>query len=134
MAERSGWHLQALNRFYVDLSKIKYNSRDKKTSGVAKENKLNTEKYMVKASAALITAKNIEFDRAVVQEEPDTSLCEGDRLGGSVTFELISWRFFLSLYNGHNKKIPELLVEAGVAEEATWRQLSIIKRLKIKIW
>ena len=31
------------------------------TSGVAKENKLNTEKYMVKASAALITAKNIEF-------------------------------------------------------------------------
>lgn len=74
----------------MDLSKIKYNSRDKKTSGVAKENKLNTEKYMVKASAALITAKNIEFDRAVVQEEPDTSLCEGDGLGGSVTFELIS--------------------------------------------
>ena len=45
---------------------------------------------MVKASAALITAKNIEFDRAVVQEEPDTSFCEGDRLGGSVTVDLIS--------------------------------------------
>ena len=91
---------------------------------------------MVKASAALITAKNIEFDRAVVQEEPDTSFCEGDRLGGSVTVELISRRFFLSLYNGseHNKKIPELRVEAGVAEEATRRQLSIIKRPKIKIW
>ena len=74
----------------MDFSKIRCNSRDKKTSGVAKENKLNTEKYMVKASAARITAKNIEFDRAVVQEEPDTSFCEGDRLGGSVTVELIS--------------------------------------------
>lgn len=74
----------------MDFSKIRCNSRDKKTSGVAKENKFNTEKYMVKASAALITAKNIEFDRAVVQEEPDTSFCEGDRLGGSVTVELIS--------------------------------------------
>lgn len=44
-------------------------------------------KYMVVASAALITAKNVKFDQAVVQKEPDTSLCEGDRPGGLVTVE-----------------------------------------------